>query len=301
VIGDVAIFVSFDSADVWAHPDIFRLNEDLSPEVVAGVPPDYFSKNGQRWGNPLYRWDVLASRRYAWWVQRMKFALQTCDIVRIDHFRGFEAYWEIPAEEETAVKGKWMPGPKDHFFQVLREELGELPLIAEDLGMITEEVVALRDRLQIPGMKVLQFGFGDPGARMYLPHRYTRDCVTYTGTHDNDTTIGWWASCSEKEREAAKAYFGNAPDGIHWAMVRAAEASIADMCVIPLQDVLGLDSNSRMNIPSFPEGNWTWRYQPGALTEELAEKLGTITELSDRAPSERSQERDGETRENFSA
>jgi 4-alpha-glucanotransferase len=301
IIGDAAIFVSYDSSDVWAHPDIFRLKQDLSPEVVAGVPPDYFSKNGQRWGNPLYRWDVLASQRYDWWVKRMKFALQMCDIVRIDHFRGFEAYWEIPADEETAVHGQWVAGPKDHFFEVMREELGELPVIAEDLGMITEEVVALRDRIGIPGMKVIQFGFGDPGAHMYLPHRYVKDCVVYTGTHDNDTSVGWWKNCSDNEREAALAYFGEAPDGMHWSMIRAAESSVAELCVIQLQDILGLDSNSRMNIPSYPEGNWTWRYKPGMLTEGLAKKLAVIAEVADRAPSKPSQQGNGETPENFSA
>ena len=301
VVGDVAIFVSYDSADVWANPEIFRLKEDLTPEVVAGVPPDYFSKTGQRWGNPLYRWDVLASRRYDWWVKRMSFALQTCDIVRIDHFRGFEAYWEIPADEETAVNGKWVPGPKEHFFQVLSEEIGELPVLAEDLGLITEEVVALRDRLGIPGMKVIQFGFGDPGAHMYLPHRYTDHCVVYTGTHDNDTSVGWWENCSSKEKEAARAYFGEPTDGIHWAMIRAAESSVAKYCIIQLQDVLGLDSNHRMNIPSYPEGNWTWRYQPHALTGDLAEKLAAITEVADRVPLPRAEQGHGEVRENFSA
>ena len=304
VVGDVAIFVSYDSADVWANPELFRLNEDLSPEVVAGVPPDYFSKNGQRWGNPLYRWDVLASRRYDWWVKRMRYALHTCDIVRIDHFRGFESYWEIPAEEETAVRGRWVKGPADHFFQVLREELGELPVVAEDLGLITDEVVALRERLRIPGMKVIQFGFGDPGAHMYLPHKYVENTVVYTGTHDNDTTVGWCTNCSEAEREAAKAYFGESPDGIHWAMIRAAETSIARHCIIPLQDLLGLDSEHRMNIPAHPEGNWTWRFSENALTEELAEKLGAITFVSDRVPTHTShagEQSHGETGENFAA
>ncbi len=301
VIGDVAIFVSYDSADVWAHPDIFRLNDDLTPEVVAGVPPDYFSETGQRWGNPLYRWDVLASRGYDWWIQRMRWALQTCDIVRIDHFRGFEAFWEIPAEEETAINGRWAKGPNDHFFRALLEEFGELPVIAEDLGLITEEVVALRERLGIPGMKVIQFGFGDPGAHMYLPHRYEKNAVVYTGTHDNDTSAGWWTNCSEMERQHAKAYFGEPPDGMHWAMIRAAETSVADICVIQLQDILGLDSNSRMNIPSYPEGNWTWRFQPGALTKELAQKLSSIAEVADRAPLNGSQQAHRKVAEDFSA
>jgi 4-alpha-glucanotransferase len=301
VVGDVAIFVSFDSSDVWSHPELFRLKEDLSPEVVAGVPPDYFSKTGQRWGNPLYRWDVLASRRYEWWVKRMQWALQTCDIVRIDHFRGFESFWEIPAHEETAVNGRWAKGPADHFFHVLREELGELPLIAEDLGMITDDVVALRERLKIPGMKVLQFGFGDPGAHMYLPHRHIQNTVVYTGTHDNDTTLGWFENTNVAEKEAALSYFGQAPDGIHWAMIRAAETSVARHCIIPLQDVLGLDSGSRMNIPSHPEGNWTWRFPAKLLTPDLAKKLAAITEISDRVPSRRREQAHRETREHFAA
>lgn len=302
VIGDVAIFVSYDSADVWAHPDLFRLKPDLSPEVVAGVPPDYFSKTGQRWGNPLYRWDVLRERGYEWWLHRMKWSLQTCDLVRIDHFRGFESYWEIPADEETAINGRWVKGPADDFFRVLRETFGELPLIAEDLGLITQEVVALRERIGVPGMRVMQFGFGDKGAHMYLPHKYVENTVAYTGTHDNDTTVGWWKNSSRpEERVAAKAYFGDAPDGMHWAMIRAAETSVARYCIIQLQDVLGLDSDCRMNIPSHPEGNWTWRYHKGQLKPELARKLVTITELSDREPSDSAQKSDGEAGEDFSA
>ena len=302
IIGDVAIFVSYDSADVWAHPELFRLNPDLSPEVVAGVPPDYFSKNGQRWGNPLYRWDVLRERGYEWWMQRMKWALQTCDMVRIDHFRGFESCWEIPASEETAIHGKWIKGPGEEFFRVLRDTFGDLPLIAEDLGLITKEVVALREQIGVPGMRVLQFGFGDKGAHMYLPHKYVEHTVVYTGTHDNDTSVGWWKnSARPQEREAAQAYFGEAPDGIHWAMIRAAETSVAKLCVIQLQDVLGLDSDCRMNIPSHPEGNWTWRYCPDQLSENVAKKFAEITELADREPSDATQKSHGETVEHFSA
>jgi len=301
IIGDVAIFVSYDSADVWAHPDLFRLKSDLTPEVVAGVPPDYFSKNGQRWGNPLYRWDVLRERSYDWWLRRMQWALQTCDMVRIDHFRGFEACWEIPADEETAINGRWIKGPADDFFRALRDSFGDLPLIAEDLGLITEEVVAMRERIGVPGMRVIQFGFGDKGAHMYLPHKYVENTVVYTGTHDNDTTVGWWKnSARPEEREHAQAYFGHAPDGINWALIRAAETSVARICVIQLQDVLGLDSDCRMNIPSHPEGNWTWRYQPNQLTPELAKKLAAITEISDRV-SEVAQKGHGEATEHFSA
>ena len=302
IVGDVAIFVSYDSADVWAHPDLFRLKPDLSPEVVAGVPPDYFSENGQRWGNPLYRWDVLRGRGYDWWLRRMKWALQTCDMVRIDHFRGFESCWEIPADEETAIHGRWVEGPGEDLFRVLRETFGELPLIAEDLGLITKKVVALREQIGVPGMRVIQFGFGDKGAHMYLPHKYVENTVVYTGTHDNDTSVGWWKNSSrEEEREAARAYFGDAPDGINWSMIRAAETSVAKICIIQLQDVLGLDSDCRMNIPSYPQGNWTWRYRTGQLTQDLAAKLAAITEISDRGPSDAEKQSHGESAEHFSA
>ena len=192
VVGDIAIFVDYDSADVWAHRDLYRLKEDLEPEVVSGVPPDAFSATGQRWGNPLYNWEVMQSRGYRWWIQRLRWATQTCDYIRLDHFRGFEQFWEIPASEPTAMHGRWVDGPKDDLFNKLREALGGLPFFAEDLGYITPEVHALRERHQIPGLAVLQFGFGNRGAHIYLPHRVTADCVIYTGTHDNDTTLGWW-------------------------------------------------------------------------------------------------------------
>lgn len=283
IIGDVAIFVSYDSAEVWTHPGIFRLNKDLSPEVVAGVPPDAFSETGQRWGNPLYDWDALKARGYDWWIQRMRWAVETCDIIRLDHFRGFEASWEIPAEETTAVNGHWIPGPNMDLFRALKNDLGKLPFIAEDLGYITKEVRALRRKLDIPGMKVMQFGFGDKGAHIYLPHLFTTDCVVYTGTHDNDTTVGWWNnSANELEKAWALEYFGKVSDGINWAFIRAAFASVATLAVVPVQDVLGLDSDARMNIPSKPAGNWTWRLASGALTSELAERLALLTEVTDR-------------------
>jgi 4-alpha-glucanotransferase len=286
IIGDIAIFVSYDSADVWTHPDVFRLDEDHNPEVVAGVPPDAFSDTGQRWGNPLYKWYALRDRGYDWWVQRVRWALMLCDIIRLDHFRGFQACWEIPASEPTAVRGKWAPGPGEDLFLVLRQQLGDLPFIAEDLGIITPDVVALRERLEIPGMRVMQFGFGNPGAHIYLPHKFEQNTVVYTGTHDNDTTLGWWMTgTSEEERRLAKAYLGEVSDGIHWAMIRAAEASVARQCVIPLQDVLGLDSSARMNIPSSSNGNWSWRYKPESLAPALAQKLATIVEVADRGGS----------------
>jgi len=301
IIGDVAIFVSYDSADVWTHPDTFRLDADtLEPEFVAGVPPDAFSENGQRWGNPLYRWAELKQRGYDWWVKRMSWALESCDIIRLDHFRGFHQYWEIPNNEPTAVHGRWVDGPGEDLFRVLRERLGDLPFIAEDLGMITPDVYALRDRLQMPGMRVLQFGFGDPGAHIYLPHRYERNTVVYTGTHDNDTTLGWWANCSEDERRFAGALLGEASDGINWAMIRLAQGSTANFCVVPLQDVLGLDSGGRMNVPSFGDGNWTWRYSPGALLPELAQKLAALAVVTDRQPSV-DQQGNREAGKNFAA
>jgi 4-alpha-glucanotransferase len=283
IIGDVAIFVSYDSADVWTHPEIFRLNEDLSPEVVAGVPPDAFSATGQRWGNPLYNWEELKTRGYDWWIERMRWATQMCDIIRLDHFRGFEACWEIPARDTTAENGHWVPGPNFDLFRALKSELGKLPFIAEDLGFITPEVHVLRKKLDVPGMKVMQFGFGDRGAHIYLPQRFTADSVVYTGTHDNDTTVGWWNnSASEYEKACATDYFGHMHDGVHWAFIRAAFASVATFAVVPVQDVLGLDSDARMNVPSQPGGNWSWRASRGALTAELAEKLARLTDVTDR-------------------
>jgi len=283
VIGDVAIFVSYDSADVWTHPEIFRLKDDLSPEVIAGCPPDAFSETGQRWGNPLYDWDALKVREYDWWIKRMRWAIETCDIVRLDHFRGFEAYWEIPADEPTAVHGHWAQGPNEDLFKALDSVLGDLPFIAEDLGYITREVTELRKKLGIPGMKVLQFGFVDRGAHKYLPHRFERDCVVYTGTHDNDTSVGWWNSvATDEEKRLATAYLGVADDGVQWAVIRAALTSVANLAVVPAQDVLGLDSDARMNIPSETVGSWSWRLRAGALTPELAAKLATLVEITDR-------------------
>ena len=304
IVGDVAIFVNYDSADVWRNRDLFFLDEQLQPTVVAGVPPDAFSETGQRWGNPLYRWDVCRSLGYDWWIQRMKCALETCDIVRLDHFRGFESYWEIPANEPTAVHGRWVPGPRDDLFHALRASLGDLPFIAEDLGLITEEVHALRERLGVPGMKVLQFGFGDPGAHIYLPQNFELNCVVYTGTHDNDTTAGWWkSSASKEERRHAATYFGEPKDGMHWAFIRAALASVARLAIVPLQDVLGLGSEARMNTPSLSNGNWRWRYSKTALTDGLAEKLAVLSSVTDRTPKPLSadQQGDREMREDFAA
>ncbi|HWZ82486.1 MAG TPA: 4-alpha-glucanotransferase [Terriglobales bacterium] len=285
MVGDIAIFVNLDSADVWTHPDLFRLTPDLDPEVVAGVPPDFFSKTGQHWGNPLYRWDVMKAQGYAWWIDRLRWATRNFDYVRLDHFRGFSQFWEIPANEKTAENGRWVDGPKDDLFQHLREALGGLPFFAEDLGYITPDVHALRERLNIPGMAVLQFGFGDVGSHSHLPHKFSPDKVVYTGTHDNDTILGWWESgVSEEERRHARAYLGPAEDGVNWAMIRSAINSVASLCVVPLQDVLGLGSEARMNVPSKAEGNWGWRFRPEMLRPDLSEKLSAAVELADRLP-----------------
>lgn len=285
VAGDIAIFVDYDSADVWAHRDLFRLCEDdLHPEVVSGVPPDHFSATGQRWGNPLYNWDAMRATEYWWWMQRLRWATQTCDFIRLDHFRGFAQFWEIPASEPTAIKGRWVDGPGDEFFNKLRQELGGLPFFAEDLGLITPDVVALRDRHNIPGMAVLQFAFSDAGAHAYLPHRLNENRVIYTGTHDNDTTLGWWSTLNEKERSAATALIGSCNDGPNWGLIRLAQSSPAAFSVVPLQDVLGLGSEARLNTPSTAIGNYHWRFQPGSLKPEFANKLAALADVTDRLP-----------------
>ncbi|MEP6645031.1 MAG: 4-alpha-glucanotransferase [Acidobacteriaceae bacterium] len=284
VVGDIAIFVDYDSADVWAHRELYRLKENLQPEVVSGVPPDAFSSTGQRWGNPLYDWEAMRSHGYQWWIQRLRWATQTCDLIRLDHFRGFAQFWEIPADEPTAINGRWVDGPGDDLFNHLREAFGTLPFFAEDLGVITPDVTALRDRHKIPGMAVLQFAFGDAGAHIYLPHRLVPECVLYTGTHDNDTTLGWWNSAGEVERRAVESLVGRPEDGINWALIRLAQSSVASLAVAPLQDILGLGSEARLNTPSKHEGNYHWRFQAGSLTKKLAEQLAALAEVTDRLP-----------------
>jgi 4-alpha-glucanotransferase len=270
---------------VWAHRDLFRLRDsDLQPEVVSGVPPDYFSATGQRWGNPLYDWRRIRSSGYRWWIERLRWATETCDFIRLDHFRGFAQFWEIPADEPTAIKGRWVDGPGDELFNKLKEELGGLPFFAEDLGMITPDVVALRDRHNIPGMAVLQFAFGDPGAHAYLPHRLPPNRVVYTGTHDNDTSVGWWSSLDDKERRAVCALIGPVEDGPNWGLIRLAQGSPANFSVVPLQDVLGLGRDARLNTPSTFTGNYLWRYPSEALKPQLAEKLAALAEVTDRLP-----------------
>jgi 4-alpha-glucanotransferase len=285
VVGDIAIFVDFESADVWANRELFRLREDnLQPDVVSGVPPDYFSASGQRWGNPLYNWVAIRASGYRWWVQRLRWATQTCDFIRLDHFRGFAQFWEIPANEPTAIHGRWVDGPGDELFDKIKSELGGLPFFAEDLGLITPDVVALRERHNIPGMAVLQFAFGDVGAHAYLPHRVASNCVIYTGTHDNDTTIGWWNALGESERSAVHALAGNCSDGPNWGLIRLAQSSRANFAIMPLQDVLGFGGEARLNTPSVAGGNYHWRYQAGALRPEFAEKLAALAEVTDRLP-----------------
>jgi 4-alpha-glucanotransferase len=294
IMGDIPIFVAHDSADVWAHPELFTLAADGSPSFIAGVPPDYFSATGQRWGNPLYRWEVIARTGYAWWVERFRALLRVVDSVRLDHFRGFEAYWEIPASEPTAVKGRWVKGPGAALFEALQAELGELPIVAENLGVITPEVEALRARFGFPGMAILQFAFGSDGqAGDFIPHNYPRERVVYTGTHDNDTVVGWWTSGVgdstrtvedvEREREFALTYVGGDGREIHWEFIRALLVSVADTAIVPLQDVLGVGGEGRMNLPGRPGGNWRWRYRKDALTPEVRRRLKAITTASGRA------------------
>jgi 4-alpha-glucanotransferase len=294
-MGDIPIYVAHDSADVWAHPDLFYLDEQGSPTVVSGVPPDYFSATGQLWGNPIYRWDLLAASGYSWWIERFRASLALFDMVRLDHFRGFESYWEVPGGETTAINGRWVKGPGEGFLSALQVEFGELPIVAENLGVITPPVEQLRHKFGLPGMSLLQFAFGnDPQGPSFRPHNYSRDLVAYTGGHDNDTTVGWWSSSGardstrtpedvHKEHAFARAYLNFHDDSeINWFMIRAVLASIADIAIIPLQDVLGLGSSARMNLPGTVSGNWKWRYRPGALCSELSARLRSLVTLFDR-------------------
>jgi 4-alpha-glucanotransferase len=281
IMGDVPIYVACDSADVWANRELFQLNADGEPSVVAGVPPDYFSATGQRWGNPLYRWDLLRQEHYRWWVARIRASLRFADVIRIDHFRGFAAYWEVPASEPTAIHGRWMPGPGRALFDAIRDALGDVPLVAEDLGFITPEVHELRRAIAIPGMKILQFAFGQVNSP-HLPHCYEPDTVVYTGTHDNDTARGWFDNTSDEEREMALAYLGAGREEIEWAMIRAAYTSVARTAIVPLQDILGIGSEARMNRPGDSTDNWAWRFEAGVLTRDRAERLRKLAEITGR-------------------
>ena len=260
IVGDVPIFVAYHSADVWANQDLFELDDKGRQTVVAGVPPDYFSATGQRWGNPLYRWKAHKANGYRWWLARMKRALALADIVRIDHFRGFAAHWEIPAEDPSAINGRWITGPGKDFFKALKDALPALPIIAEDLGVITPDVEDLRDSFGLPGMRVLQFAFSEDPTHAYLPHNYHANTVAYTGTHDNDTSIGWWQTASPRERAFAQHYLGTDGNAIHWSLMRALSASVANRVIYPMQDVLELDGRFRMNVPGEPDHNWQWRF-----------------------------------------
>lgn len=282
IIGDVPIFVAYQSADVWAHQDLFELDEHGHPLVVAGVPPDYFSETGQLWGNPLYRWDTHEKSGYAWWVERLRHALKFFDLVRIDHFRGFSEYWEVPADATTAVGGRWMPGPGKKLFVAFEQALGSLPIIAEDLGLITQDVIELRDHFALPGMRILQFAFGDGEANHFLPHHYVPNCIAYTGTHDNDTTLGWWSGLPEAERNFARTYLASDGQAIHLDMMRALANSVSNTVIFPLQDVLGLSGEHRMNFPGQAAGNWEWRFTWEQVSPEHTQNLAALTEQSER-------------------
>ncbi|HJQ35323.1 MAG TPA: 4-alpha-glucanotransferase [Pyrinomonadaceae bacterium] len=293
VVGDMPIFVAHNSSDVWARPELFKLNEDGSPKVVAGVPPDAFSSTGQRWGNPIYDWDRMREGGFEWWTARVRETLRIVDVVRLDHFRGFAAYWEVPAEHETAEHGRWVEAPGREVFQAMRAAVGgELPIVAEDLGTITPDVHQLRDEFDFPGMRVLQFAFGGDPHDTHLPHEYVHNTVAYTGTHDNDTVVGWFRQRSredapeweKRERELCLKYLGTDGAEINWDFIRAVQMSVAVLAVAQLQDVLGLSSEARMNTPASTEGNWAWRFQSGALTDELATRLREMTRIYGRLP-----------------
>jgi 4-alpha-glucanotransferase len=294
-MGDIPIYVAHDSADVWSRPDVFYLDDQGRPTVMSGVPPDYFSATGQLWGNPIYRWDVLAANGFQWWIERFRGAFGLFDFARLDHFRGFEAYWEVPGNETTAANGRWVKGPGEKFLAAIEAAFGELPIVAENLGVITPEVEGLRKKFGLPGMSLLQFAFGnDPQGPSFRPHNYSRDLAAYTGGHDNDTTVGWWSSSGagdstrtpedvRKEHEFARAYLNFKDDSqVNWVLIQAVMASIANVAMVPLQDVLGLGSEARMNLPATMSGNWKWRYRPGALTSALSDRLRSYVELYDR-------------------
>ncbi len=286
IIGDIPIYVAHDSADVWSHREIFCLHEASGePALMAGVPPDYFSSTGQLWGNPVYNWEKLQASNFEWWVERFEAIFAYVDVTRIDHFRGFDAYWAVERGQETAMYGEWIKAPGTALLDLINQKFGDLPIIAEDLGVITPEVEALRDRYEFPGMKILQFAFGAGPGDPFLPFNYDRNCVVYTGTHDNDTTVGWFNQLSNYERDEVLRYLGCIdPQGIHWSLIRMGWMSIANMAIVPFQDLLGLDTDARMNFPGKPEGNWGWRYRPEALNREVGDRLKTMTYISGRAP-----------------
>jgi 4-alpha-glucanotransferase len=285
IIGDIPIYVAHDSADVWANSHYFQLDPETGAAAqMAGVPPDYFSATGQLWGNPIYAWDILAEHRFDWWIERFRWLLTQVDIVRVDHFRGFQAYWQVPEGETTAVNGEWVDGPGASFFKVLAEELGELPILAEDLGDISPDVLELRDQFQMPGMKVLQFAFGGGADNPFLPFNHDRNFVVYTGTHDNDTTVGWFNQLGDWEQQRVEAYMGcRSNAGIHWDLIRLALGSVANQAILPMQDLLGLGTEARMNFPGKAEGNWSWRYLPEHCNSGLSDYLKNLVQLYGRS------------------
>lgn len=279
IIGDIPIFVAYDSADAWSNPELFYLDEEGKPTVVAGVPPDYFSPTGQLWGNPLYKWDVHRQQNFRWWIRRMQATLRLVDIVRLDHFRGFAGYWEVPFGMPTAEVGRWVKGPGKELFNAIREALGDLPIIAEDLGVITPDVVELRDSFKLPGMKVFQFAFTTDPLDPFLPHNYETNCVAYTGTHDNDTALGWYLSAPEKERDFIRRYLARSGEDISWDMIRAVWSSVAVFALAPMQDVLSLGNEARMNLPGRASGNWCWRLHPDAFSPTILKRLKEVNYL----------------------
>jgi len=282
IIGDIPIFVAHDSADVWANPDLFYLDNLGMPTVVAGVPPDYFSPTGQLWGNPLYRWEVHKQNDYKWWLARIQAVLSLVDIVRLDHFRGFAGYWEIPASAPTAETGRWAPGPGKEFLSRVKTQLGDLPIIAEDLGVITPDVEELRDSFDLPGMRILQFAFAGGPTDPFLPHNYVNNCVVYTGTHDNDTVRGWYERVEEEEIDFYRRYLERDGSQVAWDLIRASWASVAVFALAPLQDFLNLGNEARMNYPGNPSGNWSWRFTTGSLSPELRDRIYEINYLYSR-------------------
>ena len=283
LFGDMPIFVAHDSADVWSHRHYFTIDAVGNAQYVAGVPPDYFSENGQRWGNPLYNWECMHKDNYQWWINRIRTQLKLFDFIRIDHFRGFEACWQIPAEEETAINGQWVKAPGKKLLKTLYDTFGSLPLVAEDLGVITDEVIALRDQFDLPGMKILQFAFDGSASNPYLPHHHVQNCVVYTGTHDNDTLLGWYQKLSLEEKTRINHYLGyDIEPSMPWSLIRCALASVARLAIIPMQDILALGSDCRMNIPGTMVNNWRWRFSWEQLSEDTSEKLSAMIHLYNR-------------------
>ena len=282
IMGDLPIFVAHDSADCWSRPDLYFLDEKFNTTVVAGVPPDSMGPLGQRWGNPLYRWERMAAENFSWWIARVRRALEQADVIRIDHFRGFAGYYEIPASRPDAMQGRWVPAPGKALFEAIEHALGKLPIVAEDLGLITPNVIELRDGCGLPGMRILQFGFGGDGTHEFLPHNYVPNTVVYSGTHDNETARGWWDNAPAHERAFAGSYLAATAHDIHWAMIRAASNSVANVAVFPLQDVLGLDGTHRMNLPGTGDGNWTWRFEWSMVGSDTGRVMAMIAAGSGR-------------------